>query len=184
MHKGTTCLQNIQALKWCQELGIAASWNFLYGVPGEDPQEYVAQAALLPLLFHLPAPRTFARVRLEQGNTYVKEPTAYGIDQVRPSQVYRYVYPGLSAAAVARLAFYFDSDFTHQICSYSRELADLVETWQARADATLDLFLAGEAICIVDTRTSMTRLLTRMLKRPSCGSRFSAMSRFAVSFNR
>ena len=31
--KGVSAVQNVQLLKWCEELGIEARWNILYGVP-------------------------------------------------------------------------------------------------------------------------------------------------------
>ena len=36
MDKGCTGFQNIQLLRWCEELDIEVAWNFLAGFPGES----------------------------------------------------------------------------------------------------------------------------------------------------
>ena len=66
MDKGCTALQNIQLLRWCQELGIEAAWNILAGFPGEPPAEYEKMARLVPLLTHLTPPCSCAQVRLDR----------------------------------------------------------------------------------------------------------------------
>ena len=43
MGKGCTGLQNIQFLRNCEELGIIAIWNFLYGFPGEASRSTTAR---------------------------------------------------------------------------------------------------------------------------------------------
>ena len=40
MRKGVTAIQNIQTLKWCFEHDVEASWNILYGFPGERASQY------------------------------------------------------------------------------------------------------------------------------------------------
>ena len=56
MDKGVTGFQNIQLLRWCEEIGIECSWNLLAGFPGESPQEYARMAELVPQLAHLNPP--------------------------------------------------------------------------------------------------------------------------------
>ena len=50
MRKGTTALRCVQLLKWARESGLDVVWNFLWGLPGEQPEEYERMAALVPLI--------------------------------------------------------------------------------------------------------------------------------------
>src|ERR1700747_1625319 len=66
MRKGCTGLQNIQLLRWCEELGITVFWNLLYGFPGESPVEYARMAELIPLLAHLQKPGYCGRIHVDR----------------------------------------------------------------------------------------------------------------------
>src|SRR5262249_18382464 len=66
MRKGTTTLRNIQLLKWCQELGIIAEWNLLYGFPGETRQDYAEMLQLFPSIRFLRPPSACGPIRLDR----------------------------------------------------------------------------------------------------------------------
>ena len=53
MRKGVSGLQNIQTLKWCVEIGLRPSWNYLWGFAGESRDDFERLAAMVPLLTHL-----------------------------------------------------------------------------------------------------------------------------------
>ncbi len=108
--KGTTAVENLQALKWFSEAGIEVKWNLLYGFPGEDPQDYAALAELLPSLFHLAPPQAVGRVRLDRFSPYFENPARFGMAAVRPHRSFAFVYP-FAADALARLAYYFEFDY-------------------------------------------------------------------------
>jgi ribosomal peptide maturation radical SAM protein 1 len=153
MHKGATRIQNIQALKWCQQFGILASWNFLYGFPGEDPAEYVAMQNLTPLLFHLTAPWGWVHIRFERTSAYLNSPATYGVTRVSPSRAYQYVYHGLSPDQVAQIAYYFDAEYDDDSATYTQGVGQTVKEWQTRTDAALGVSPEPQSIRIVDTRT-------------------------------
>ena len=106
MRKGVSALQNIQLLKWCAELGVRPVWNVLWGLPGEDPDEYERMAALVPLLTHLPPPSNAGPVRIDRFSPLFEDPDAHGVGEVEPVEAYRHLYP-FPAESVARLAYYF-----------------------------------------------------------------------------
>src|SRR5262249_51568635 len=110
MGKGCTGLQNIQFLRNCQELGIQAMWNLLYGFPGESPEEYERQAELIPLLGHLRPPMTAGPFRLDRFSPMYMHADAYGLSGIRPNFAYYYVYP-MGRMDLERLAYHFEFDY-------------------------------------------------------------------------
>lgn len=110
MDKGVSAMQNIALMRWCAELGIQCSWNVLAGFPGEPPEEYVRMAQVIPLLVHLDAPMSTARLRLDRFSPFHRDPQHYGFRRVRPSRAYFYVFP-LGRREMNRLAYFFDYDY-------------------------------------------------------------------------
>jgi radical SAM superfamily enzyme YgiQ (UPF0313 family) len=62
MDKGATALQNVRFLKWAEAYGMAVTWNVLLGFPGEQPEDYERQLAIIRLIPHLPAPGVASRI--------------------------------------------------------------------------------------------------------------------------
>lgn len=78
MGKGTTRLQNLQLLKWCEEFHIDLKWNLLYGFPNEEARQYEEMAELMPWLVHLPAPSSAVQIRIDRFGGYWKAPETRG----------------------------------------------------------------------------------------------------------
>jgi ribosomal peptide maturation radical SAM protein 1 len=110
MRKGCTALQNIQLLRWCDELDIFVAWNILAGFPGESEAEYDRTAELIPLLTHLQPPASCCPIRLDRFSPFFTRNDQFGLHRVRPSPAYYYVYP-LGRRELARLAYFFDFDY-------------------------------------------------------------------------
>ncbi len=108
MQKGTTPLDNAQVLKWCRESGPVALWNFLYGVPGELPEDYRESLRWLGRLSHCQPP-TVHPIRLERFSPFFERARRYRLRRLRPDPIYRVLYPGRSDRE--GLAFFFDADF-------------------------------------------------------------------------
>jgi ribosomal peptide maturation radical SAM protein 1 len=154
MKKGCTLLQNVQCLKWCREYGIKVAWNFLYGFPGEDPQEYAQMARLVPFLLHLDPPCYCARVRLDRHSPYFTRPEEYGISNIRPLDSYAYVYP-FGQDALKNLAYFFEFDHELQmsVADYTRNVVKEIIAWQTLAHrGTLTYTPRGGEIALLDTR--------------------------------
>ncbi len=131
MGKGTTALQNIQALKWCAEHGIQVHYNLLWGVPGERPEQYRKMNALLPLLFHLAPPRyPPSPILFVRNSVYLTDPERYGLRSARPFGEYALLYPGLDPES---FAYYFDCETDKGVDPERvRATAELVLTWRER----------------------------------------------------
>ena len=107
MKKGATALQNIQTLKWAQELGVRVDWNILWGFPGEDPSEYARMARLMPLLSHLEPPAFGTPIQLDRFSPNFDRAAELGFVWVRPLPTLHHIYR-IDAAAVANLAYHFE----------------------------------------------------------------------------
>lgn len=158
MAKGTTRLQNIQLLKWCQEMGVGVTWNLLYGFPHEDPREYQAMAELLPALFHLAPPTGCSKVRLDRFGPYWREPERYDLRDMRPYWSYDFALAGLPPTERARMAYFFEYEYGDgsNPYAYARPAAEQVAEWRRVASGPqrvkLELQRSGPTSCVVDTR--------------------------------
>jgi ribosomal peptide maturation radical SAM protein 1 len=155
MRKGCTGLQNIQLLRWCEELGITVFWNLLYGFPGESPAEYARMAELIPLLAHLQKPGYCGRIHVDRFSPLFTN-ESLGVSGPRASAAYSYLYP-LTAEQLGNLAYFFEFDYSDHLASaeYARALADQVGRWPEWTDVKrprLDLFQTDSIVLITDTR--------------------------------
>jgi ribosomal peptide maturation radical SAM protein 1 len=161
MRKGCTGLQNIQLLRWCEELEIYPIWNMLYGFPDEPAAEYERMAELMPLLTHLPPPAFCIRVRMDRFSPLYNQAAEFGLENVRAMEAYSYVYP-LRESALRNLAYFFEFDYRdgRLPVDYARPVVRRIEEWAALSEtkpARLDAYGAGKMLVIVDTRPCATR---------------------------
>jgi ribosomal peptide maturation radical SAM protein 1 len=163
MRKGCTGLQNIQLLRWCEELGITVFWNLLYGFPNESPAEYAQMAQLIPGLTHLQKPGYCGRIHVDRFSPLFTN-TGLGIAEPRPAAAYFYVYP-LSAPQLGNLAYFFEFDYAdgQDPARYAALVANAVARWpECTTDnrPRLDLYQMESMVLITDTRTCAVK--------PSC----------------
>jgi ribosomal peptide maturation radical SAM protein 1 len=159
MKKGCTGFQNIQLLRWCQELGIEVVWNILAGFPGEPSAEYARQANLVPLLTHLQPPTGCTPIRLDRFSPFYMSPADFGFERVRPAAAYYYVFP-LERRELARLAYFFEFDYRdgRGPNSYVKRLQEeTIKWWNAHANPAvskprLDAKPCNDSLLIEDTR--------------------------------
>ncbi len=155
LHKGTRALDNLQTLKWLTEAGVELKWNLLWGIPGEDPDEYRVMAELLPAIVHFAPPIAVGQVRADRFSPYFCQPAQYGIENLRPHRAFRFVYP-LPDESLQRLAYYFEHDFAdgRDPQHYIEPWLDAVEQWQNdHHRATLSAsFQEDGALVLSDTR--------------------------------
>jgi ribosomal peptide maturation radical SAM protein 1 len=157
MRKGCTALQNVQLLKWASELGIDLAWNYLTGLPGEQPDEYARLAEMVPALLHLQPPHPCGAgrsMRLYRFSPYHDDPEAWGLTNVRCAANYGLVYP-FPEASLRRLAYQFDFDYAdgRDPSTYTADLVQMIEYWRTNhCPGALTSISDGQALVIHDRR--------------------------------
>jgi len=156
MRKGTTALRNIQLLKWCKEFGIEADWNVLYGFPGETRGDYSRMLELLRAIRFLGPPSGCGPLRLDRFSPYHSKPQDFGIRDVRPLVVYRYLYPG-DEQSLGKIAYHFDFGYSREVdpggCFDA--VVKFVDEWRRNPEAGALRSVAqdAESLLLVDTRS-------------------------------
>ena len=158
MEKGVTGLQNIQLLRWCEEIGIECSWNLLAGFPGESQAEYAKMAELIPLLTHLNPPCSCAQLRLDRFSPFHTRADQFGFEKVRASRAYFFVFP-LGRREMSRLAYFFDFDYgdKRKPQEYLEPVQKAVRQWwdgrnRAEDRPRLEAEFDGDEIVVQDSR--------------------------------
>jgi ribosomal peptide maturation radical SAM protein 1 len=150
MRKGCTSLQNVQFLKWCQELGIEAGWNFIWGFPNEDANDYLQMLDLVPRIRHLAPPMSVNRLQLHRFSPYFEGREAMDVTNVRPHPAYAHIFP-FSDEVVSGLAYYFIFDYKdgRRPRAYASSLIDELRKWQqSEGEAYLICVDDGESLSI------------------------------------
>lgn len=160
MRKGSTALQNIQLLKWCQEQGINAAWNILYGFPGETRADYDNMLTLLKQIRFLNAPTACGPIRLDRFSPYFVAPQKFGLRNLRPIASYKYLYP-FNDSSLKRIAYYFDYDYDPSLNpdDYARDVIAYVNEWQ-QCPETGSLRVVkrpDNTLALIDTRSDASR---------------------------
>ena len=151
MKKGVSRTRNLQLLRSCQMHGVDPLWFYLYGFPGDTEEDYLDDAALMPLLVHLPPPRAINPVTVDRFSPLFR---ATGMT-LHPQQEHRLAFAGLSDTAAADLCYHFDAQVgpadpdRYQPC-----LAAALAHWQARyrAGAQLEAHIGCTVTLLFDTR--------------------------------
>ena len=154
MRKGVSAVQNIQLLKWCKEFGVHVSWNYLWGFPGESPEQYDSISRVMPLLTHLPPPNGGGSVRLDRFSPYFKEAESWGLTNVHPYASYSFVF-GLPPEKLSDLAYYFTFDYQvpQDVSAYTAGLVNALGMWfEAHERSELVYVDQGYQVLLVDTR--------------------------------
>lgn len=107
MRKGVTAAQNVNALRWFSYYGVHVNWNLLWGFPGETPEQYNSQLALIRNIRHLPPPDAVGRVWMERFSPIFRDREAFPMKgTASPEPSYAFVYP--KTIRTDRIAYFFD----------------------------------------------------------------------------
>ncbi len=151
MDKGVDGVTNVRLLRDCEDHGITTPWNYLFGFPGEESDDYRPILDQFPNLHHLQAPRVATRIALERFSPYHERPEL-GFAFRRPASFYQHVYD-LPRRELMDLVYIFDCSDAGIDASLADELVTAVSSWQAAYfDSTLTLDDRGDELVIVDGR--------------------------------
>lgn len=129
MGKGVTALQNVQLLKWCEEVGVEPSWNLLWGFPDEKPESYARMARWIPRLTHLTPPIGQALVRVDRFSPLFDRADEFGLQGIRAFPSYGEIYP-FPEERLRNLAYYFTHDDPRDIAAYTADLRSALAAWR------------------------------------------------------
>jgi ribosomal peptide maturation radical SAM protein 1 len=164
MRKGTTALQNVELLKWCKHFGVKCNWNLMYGLPGEESNEYEEMVSLIAGLHHLEPPQGCGPVRVDRFSPFFVNPEQFGLCNVRYDRSYAYVYD-LPESELTNLAYYFEHDYAdgRDPSTYTVGLQEAVDTWEANANRSGLMYSDdGNTLTIQDHRVGALRPRMRL----------------------
>jgi ribosomal peptide maturation radical SAM protein 1 len=152
MDKGVDGITNVRLLRDCEECRVTTPWNYLYGFPGEEPDDYWPIITQMPNLHHLQPPRIATRIALERFSPYHQRPDL-GFGFRRPAAFYRHVYD-LPERELMDLVFIFDCENAGIGGQVEKALLDAVAVWQdAYFTSTLTFEENGDELVIADRRS-------------------------------
>jgi ribosomal peptide maturation radical SAM protein 1 len=135
MRKGVRAIQNVNMMRWAKYYGLHTGWNLIWGFPGEQREDYLQQAQLMKLLFHLDPPGGVGPVWLERFSPLFRERDAFPLARLAPERSYHYVYP--QHVDLDRLAYFFDFELENTLPKDSLpEVEAAAKEWQERASQT------------------------------------------------
>ncbi len=147
-------IQNVQLLRWSEEIGFEVLWNVLCGFPGETADDYYQITRWIRALTHLPAPSVMTRFRLDRFSPMFKWPEKYGIENIRSYAGYRLCYP-FPEDSLLRLAYYQDCDppTTPEVQEAIKTTWAAVAEWQRVHDtSTLKAEVTSSSLIIHERR--------------------------------
>jgi hypothetical protein len=153
MRKGVRAAQNVNLMRWARYYGIHVDWNLIWGFPGESPQDYAEQAAVIPHLRHLPPPASADRIWLERFSPLFTDQGAFRWRA--PERSYRYIYP--NHVDLDRVAYFFDSELHDALpedtyTALGQAVTDWAGAWQTASPPTLEYWSAPHLVQIYDGR--------------------------------
>jgi ribosomal peptide maturation radical SAM protein 1 len=133
MDKGVSAAQNVALLRWCQEIGVTAEWNLIFGFPGEDLDDYARMLAAMQKLTHLWAPAACGLIRMDRFSPNLERWQEKGFSAVRPMPAYKHVYP-LGEEGLRQMAYFFDYEHEHldRVVELAEDVVDFGRLWRDR----------------------------------------------------
>jgi len=159
MKKGVLARQNLALLRYARASGVTVVWNLLDRFPGDQPEDYEATLALMPLLHHLPPPTGVYSVSVDRFSPYFKEPDAYGITHLEPGRAYAWTFP--PSADLRSLAYHFTGEYACAHASHpelheslERAYREWRDSWKVGSPAPALSLSAGDDgyYSLMDTR--------------------------------
>lgn len=130
--KGSSLLDNLSLLKWCQEQQIVVRWNLLCAIPGERPEDYEAQCSLIHDIPHLTPPGRVNPVRIDRYSPYFSRYLEYGWKDIEPLGEYRSLHPTMPEPTLRRAAYHFRGVDGVTSEAYLERLNGVLADWRQR----------------------------------------------------
>ncbi|GAA4533973.1 RiPP maturation radical SAM C-methyltransferase [Amycolatopsis samaneae] len=163
MDKGVDGATNVRLLRDGENNDMTIEWNYLYGFPGEQPEDYLTVIEQLPALVHLQPPSVANRIVLERYSPNYDRPEI-GFARRRPAEFYRHVYD-LPEDELSGLAYFFDTDEQGITGEVVAALRAAVAAWRSGHHTSTLLLRVDEptVLEIEDDRRGWPRRTHRLL---------------------
>ncbi len=153
MKKGVSGVQNVRVLRDCEEKNLSASWNYLYGFPGETADDYLDVIKQLPSLVHLQPPGGVSRIALERFSPNFDDPNL-GFANRSPAGFYGLIYD-LSSDQLEDMVYLFDTDDAGIGRDVEKLLHASIEEWpHLYPKSTLNYRKVGNVLYVNDRRAN------------------------------
>ncbi|WP_328498437.1 RiPP maturation radical SAM C-methyltransferase [Streptomyces sp. NBC_00414] len=151
MDKGVTGCLNVRMLRDAETVGLSVSWNYLYGFPGERPEDYLPLVAQFPALHHLAPMEGVARIVTERFSPNFDRPE-FGFQPLKPDAQYRRNY-NLPESELLEFGYLFTSPHRGIDETTSDVLKAAGDRWQAEhVQSRLSQVDLGDRIVLVSRR--------------------------------
>jgi ribosomal peptide maturation radical SAM protein 1 len=130
INKGTTCIQNIQAMKFCERFGIESISNIITyhpGVRAEAIRETLRNMEFVTCY----RPLRLSRFTLDYQSPVFKNPDAFGVSRIRNLETLSRCFPDEYCRDLFWGPKSFDADFTDEIDDLWTSVAGAIDEWQA-----------------------------------------------------
>ncbi|UWE11356.1 RiPP maturation radical SAM C-methyltransferase [Actinacidiphila bryophytorum] len=127
MDKGVSGTHNVRFLRDAESCGLTVAWNYLYGFPGETPDDYLQVIEQFPALHHLHPCSGASRIALERFSPYFDRPEL-GFAERRPHRQYSLIYD-LPDTELADLAYLFETPDRGIDGKLAKELDQALREW-------------------------------------------------------
>ena len=128
LKKGVLGRQNVDLLRYARATGLAVNWNLLYDIPGDEIQDYESTIALIRLVHHLNPPAGLHPITIDRFSPYFRTPHEFGIEHVRPTEAYSWIFP--DGVDLSKLAYHFNGDYRSATRSNPPLLSALEEAYE------------------------------------------------------
>lgn len=131
MKKGVSAKQNIALMRYARIYDISVAWNMLYGIPGDNIEEYKKMYSYLPLLRHLQPPLGLSYICIERFSPYFTNPEEYGLKNIEPIDFYKQIFP--AGFDISSAAYHFSADYESESRKdhlFMEEFKEEIKRWQ------------------------------------------------------
>ena len=130
LRKGTRLIENVAAMRHCEEAGIELEANLILEFPGSTPEEVEETLKTLPYVFPF-RPLKCVPFWLGYGSPVFKDPKAFGIQKIYPHPYYRHLLPAKFLKSFVPLiwAYRGDRGFQQKIW---RPVKEAVKNWEKK----------------------------------------------------
>ncbi|OHD10416.1 MAG: hypothetical protein A2Y34_01160 [Spirochaetes bacterium GWC1_27_15] len=162
LNKKTTTINNLRFLRDCKSIDIEVYWNFIYGMPNDNRNDYIEIIVdILPYITHLHPPANVRPIFIQKGSPIFEKAKKYGINNLRPYELYNYIFP--NNTKIENIALFYHGDYNNAFndANLKKIFLNKIDLWQKlwknKNKPVLRVFKNESKYFIEDTRSSIEK---------------------------